>query len=148
MSVQDHVSNLPLETLVVRAIEQRNSAACHEIVRRKINCRPPVSLKTFLGRELFGLSAEAKEVFFDNDDVDLSDEPDQTCILARRMKRDGFTGQNMRESERAAAYIEMAAENPRVEQELPESGRAFWKSADFHYRLWKKTSRGGQHAGA
>jgi hypothetical protein len=43
----------------------------------------------------------------------------------------------MRDQPRAKAYIDMAASNPRVMDELPASGLAFWKSAEFHYRLWK-----------
>jgi hypothetical protein len=60
------------------------------------------------------------------------------CAKAREMLSVGYTGQNMRDPERAALYIQIAADTPNVEDDLPETGRSFWKSADFHYRIWKK----------
>jgi hypothetical protein len=62
---------------------------------------------------------------------------DPTSTFACECIAAGYLGQNMRDPERAEAYIRMAADNPNVEAELPESGRAFWKSARFNYRLWR-----------
>jgi hypothetical protein len=51
--------------------------------------------------------------------------------------------------EKAADYILMAADNPEVEGELPESGFNFWKAARFKFKLWKAKKRlnhpGGDH---
>ena len=57
--------------------------------------------------------------------------------LAKQMLKDDFVGQGMRETEKAEDYIYLAADNPDVEEELPEAGFAFWKAADFQYRIWK-----------
>jgi len=63
--------------------------------------------------------------------------------LAKQMEAAGFTGQGMRNPEQARNYIMMAADNPNVEAELPESGIKFWKACCFAYGVWKaRTKRG------
>jgi hypothetical protein len=57
--------------------------------------------------------------------------------LAKIMMSEGFTGQGMRHEEKASDFIMMAAANPNVENELPESGFAFWRAARFRFQLWK-----------
>jgi hypothetical protein len=138
-------AQLNIEELLVRVIGQGNGASRHEILRRQMALNPIPKLSQYLYEELGKIFGEVQQTspppIPDNTDlneIELSDDPDHICILARRMKRDGFTGQNMRDPDRAAAYMGLAADNPRVTDELPASGQAFWKSAEFHYRLWKK----------
>jgi hypothetical protein len=63
--------------------------------------------------------------------------------LAKTMLDDGFTGQGMRNSQ-AEDYILMAADNPNVERELPESGFKFWQSAAFYFKLFKARKKFGR----
>jgi hypothetical protein len=141
-------AQLNIEELLVRVIGQGNGASRHEILRRQMALNPIPKLSQYLYEELgkiFGEVQQTPPPIPDNTDlceIELSDDPDHICILARRMKRDGFTGQNMRDPARAGAYMGLAADNPKVMDELPASGQAFWKSAEFHYRLWKKQREG------
>jgi hypothetical protein len=144
MSNDIHVSKLSIDELLIRAIHQGNGASRHEINRRQIERKMPVpKLGDFLLDELMksrGVERATPVVPDAGDDlaeIDISDDPDMICVSARKMVRDGFKGQGMRDIDRAWSYIRMAADNPRVMDELPESGTAFWKSASFHYRLWK-----------
>jgi hypothetical protein len=57
--------------------------------------------------------------------------------LANEMVNEGFKGQGMNNEENAEDYILMAADNPHVEEELPESGWSFWRACEFAYRRWK-----------
>jgi hypothetical protein len=142
-----HVSKLSIDELLLRAIEQGNGASRSEIMRRRIERKPTPNMGDFLLEELMivrGISPSSASAFNptsssnpDLDGIDLSDNPDEICIMARQFLRAGFTGQNMRDSDRAHTYIGMAAQNPRVMDELPESGRAFYKSAEFNFRAWK-----------
>ena len=61
--------------------------------------------------------------------------------LAKLMLSEGYTGQGMWHEEKAADFIYMAADNPNVEGELPESGFLFWKAARFRFKLWKARNR-------
>lgn len=61
--------------------------------------------------------------------------------LAQEMIAVGFRGQGMRDEANAEDFICMAADNPRVEEELPPSGFAFWRAAEFRYKVWKARKR-------
>jgi hypothetical protein len=141
-------AQLNIEELLVRVIGQGNGASRHEILRRQMALNPIPKLSQYLYEELGKMFDEVQQTSppipdgTDLDEIELSDDPDHICVLARRLRRDGFEGQNMRDPARAAAYIGLAADNPRVMDELPASGLAFWKSAEFHYRLWKKQKTG------
>jgi len=148
MNDANHVSKLSLDKLLLLIVDQGSGNARSELQRRKIDAR--LSLFDYIFRETLkikGLAAvpigSEHRLPAEQDDTDgiaTEDGPDATCILARRMQRDGFKGQNMRDADRAAAYIAMAANNPCVEKELPPAGTAFWKSADFHYRMYKASA--------
>jgi hypothetical protein len=148
MTNLDEVKKMDIEKLLVRAIDQGNGASRQEIKNRQFARGQPIPpLGLFLYEELRKHLGETETLegarqSGDLDNIDISDDPDFICTLARRLKRDGFEGQNMRDPARAAAYIGLAADNPRVMDELPASGQAFWKSAEFHYRLWKKQKTG------
>jgi hypothetical protein len=137
------LKKLTIDDLLVRAIDQGNGASRQEIKNRQMALKPIPKLGDFLLDELMRTRGveRAQPIMHDqgNDlaEIDLSDDPDMICVTARKCLRDGFRGQNMRDPDRAASYIKMAAANPRVMDELPESGMAFWKSASFNYRLWK-----------
>jgi hypothetical protein len=139
----NYAHELNIDDLLIRAIDQGNGASRHEIKRRQMLIKPCPSLGDYLLDELMKSRGveRAQPIMHDqgNDlnEIDISDNPDMICVTARKMTRDGFKGQGMRDQHRAAAYIKMAAANPRVMDELPESGMAFWKSASFHYRLWQ-----------
>jgi hypothetical protein len=138
-----HVSQLSLGQLLIRAIDQGNGASRHEIKRRQIERSSrgdPVGLVDFLIEELTKTRGPGADVA----GINLEDDPDEICILARRQKRDGYRGQGMRDQQRAAGYIDLAAANPRVMEELPPQGQAFWKSCEFHYRLWKNETKTGE----
>jgi hypothetical protein len=62
--------------------------------------------------------------------------------LAKLMIAEGFTGQGMR-NKKAADYICMAADNPDVENDLPQTGFSFWRFAEFYFRLWKARKKFG-----
>ena len=130
MNNEVHVSKLPFSTLLNRAIHQRNGASCHEIERRQL-AAGRMKLEDFIYNEL------AKTKTHHND----GDLPEGIYELANEMIAEGFTGQGMRDEENASDYIYMAADNPDVENELPERGFAFWKSAKFHYRKWRMKNR-------
>lgn len=49
----------------------------------------------------------------------------------------------MRDEEKAADYIYMAADNPNVENELPESGVRFWKAAKHEFAVWRARKKFG-----
>jgi hypothetical protein len=138
---------LSIDDLLNRAIDQGNGASRQEIKTRQMAIKPSVKLGDFLLSELMKSRGveRAQPVVPDagNDlaEIDISDDPDMICVLARKCLRDGFTGQGMRDADRAKSYIKMAASNPRVMDELPESGTAFWKSASFNYRLWKSEKK-------
>jgi hypothetical protein len=68
--------------------------------------------------------------------VDDGVRPGNIHDLAKRMITDGFTGQGMKEQDKASDYILLAANNPRVEDELPPAGFAFWKAAKFKYDVF------------
>lgn len=141
------LKKLSIETLLVRAIAQHNGASMQEIQDRQFARGQPIpALGLFLYQELKRiyeaqppgeLTTAPLAKAADLEGIDISDDPDMICTLARRCVRDGFLGQNMRDPEDASLYIRMAADNPRVMDELPEKGLAFWKSADFHFRKWK-----------
>jgi hypothetical protein len=57
--------------------------------------------------------------------------------LAKQMMDDGYTGEGMNFKIKAFNYILLAADDPNVESELPESGFRFWGAARFQYKLWK-----------
>jgi hypothetical protein len=137
------IKKLTIDDLLIRAILQGNGASRQEIQSRQMAIKPCPKLGDFLLDELLKGRGVTKSITQsepggDLNEIDISDDPDETCLLARRMVRDGFQGQGMKDQPRAAAYINLAADNPRVMNELPDSGKAFWKSAEFHYRLWKK----------
>jgi hypothetical protein len=137
------LKKLTIDDLLNRAIDQGNGASRQEIKSRQMALKPIPKLGDFLLAELMKTRGVERhepvvpDAGNDLAEIDISDEPDMICTTARKMERDGFTGQNMRDPDRAKSYIRMAADNPRVMDELPESGMAFWKSASFHYRLWK-----------
>ena len=64
--------------------------------------------------------------------------------LAKTMLNAGFVGQGMRNPQRAEDYIMMAADNPNVENELPESGVRFFESAYFFFKLFKARKKFGK----
>ena len=64
--------------------------------------------------------------------------------LARQMVAEGYFGQGMDHEEKAKMYIIMAADNPKVEEELPPSGFNFWGACEFRYKVWKTRKRFGQ----
>jgi hypothetical protein len=125
---EHHVSTFSLEKLLVMAIDLGNVAARHEIGRRKIAAN-----KSLAGYILDELSGVAVDIASDSDGSGL---PRGIYECAKRFVAEGYLGQNMREHDKAAMYIRLAADNPNVEDELPESGFGFWKSARFHYRVW------------
>jgi hypothetical protein len=63
--------------------------------------------------------------------------------LAKEMLDAGYQGQGLRDQERAADYIYLAADNPAVESELPPEGFNFWKAAQFQFRVWQARMRRG-----
>jgi hypothetical protein len=146
----EETKKLTIDELLVRAISQGNGASRNEIINRQFATKPMPKLADYILDELMkskgivGTVAQVDEGNLGNDlhEIELGDNPDMICVLARRFKRDGFSGQGMRDQHRAAAYIGLAADNPRVMDELPPSGTAFWKSAEFHYRLWKQERKG------
>jgi hypothetical protein len=137
------IKKLSIDDLLIRAILQGNGASRQEIQSRQMAIKPCPKLGDFLLTELMKTRGVERtqpvvpDAGNDLAEIDISDDPDMICTTARKMVRDGFKGQGMRDTDRAHAYIRMAADNPRVMDELPESGTAFWKSASFHYRLWK-----------
>jgi hypothetical protein len=139
----EELHNASIDVLLIRVIDQGNGASRHEIKRRQMLVKPMPKLSKYLLDELMKFEGveRVEPIIRDhgNDlhEIDISDTPDMICTLARKMMRDGFKGQGMRDQERASAYIKMAAANPKVMDELPDSGHAFWKSAQFHYRMWK-----------
>jgi hypothetical protein len=136
------LKRLSIDDLLNRAIDQGNGASRQEIKSRQMAMKPIPKLGDYLLAELMKSRGveRAQPVVQDsgNDlaEIDISDDPDMICVMARKCLRDGFSGQNMRDPDRAKSYIKMAADNPRVMDELPDSGMAFWKSASFNYRLW------------
>jgi hypothetical protein len=60
---------------------------------------------------------------------------------AKEMLRAGFTGQGTRYPDKSETYILLAADNPDVESDLPESGFMFWKACEFQYRIWQARKR-------
>jgi hypothetical protein len=75
--------------------------------------------------------------------IDMTDNPDPICCLAREMLKfkPAYLGNNLDKREKAEMYIYMAADNPRVGCELPESGLAFWRAAAVGYKGWKAMNR-------
>ena len=65
--------------------------------------------------------------------------------LAKLMIAEGFIGQGMRNEEKAADFIYMAADNPDVENELPETGFRFWRFAEFYFKRWKARKKFGDN---
>jgi|SRR5262249_18431074 len=49
----------------------------------------------------------------------------------------GYTGQNLRDPQKALAYITLAAANVDVEHMLPPAGFDFWKTAYAKFALWQ-----------
>lgn len=140
----DHAAlkKMNIEELLIKSICQGNGASRQEIMNRQMLIKPMPGLGKFLLDELMKSNGveRAQPIVHDSNDlheIDITDNPDMICVMARRCIRDGYTGQNMKDASRARTYIKMAAANPRVMDELPESGMAFWKSADFHFRMWK-----------
>jgi hypothetical protein len=125
-----HVSKLSLAVLLNRAIHQRNAASCHEIERRQLAQGGRLKLEDYLLSELTRARGGTRH-----------DDEQGIYELANEMIEEGFLGQGMRDEENASDYIKMAADNPSVEDELPESGFAFWKSAKFHYRKWRMKNK-------
>ena len=56
--------------------------------------------------------------------------------LAKTMLKEGFKADGMDYPEKAMDYILMAANNKNTIDELPPSGIAFWKAAEFRYRIF------------
>jgi len=63
--------------------------------------------------------------------------------LANLMLDNGYTGESLRVSEKAADYIYMAANNSDVEDELPDAGHAFWRAARFDFERWVARKKRG-----
>ena len=63
--------------------------------------------------------------------------------LANDMVSQRFFGEDMDKPENARKYIILAADNPNVEDELPEEGWRFWRAAEFQFRMWKAERRLG-----
>jgi len=157
-----------IEELLVNAIDRRNAAACYEIIRRKTEAQksllvylhdtikmttlsqrqPPspdgtVSSQEDIDRTLTWVKSALKGDL----GIDMSDDPDQICQLARESLGfdPPFEGQNMDRQDNAKDYIYMAAENPRVASELPPSGLAFWRAAALGYKRWRTRKEGSRH---
>jgi hypothetical protein len=73
--------------------------------------------------------------------INMNNLPNSIHELAKLMIAEGFIGQGMRHEEKAADYIYMAADNPEVENELPQSGFYFWDAARFRFKVWKARKR-------
>lgn len=153
-----HPSEETIETLLVRAIDQRNAASCYEIQRRKIASGK--SLVHFLAVEIRSFLQEPAPVTgpvaghgaIDDEtmkwvteasipplEIDVSDDPDPICMLARMMlaHRPPYLGQNLDEKDKAEMYIYMAADKPRVGSQLPERGFGFWRAAAVGFMGFK-----------
>jgi len=63
--------------------------------------------------------------------------------LANLMLDCGYIGETLREQDKAGDYIYMAANNPNVEDELPEAGHAFWRAARFDFERWVARKKRG-----
>src|SRR5215831_20888852 len=57
--------------------------------------------------------------------------------LANQMIAAGYTGQDLRDPQKALAYITLAAANVDVEHMLPPAGFDFWKTAYAKFALWQ-----------
>jgi len=142
----NHPSEQTLEHLLTLGILRRNAASLQEIERRHIVANvnrqkdeglPAQTLTDFLRDEL-NANVEEDESDYASDQPP---PPDPICRKAREMLAEGYVGQGMDDPENAELYINMAAENPNVSNELPEKGHLFWKSASFHYQKWKVARR-------
>jgi len=141
---------MSIDELLVNCIDRRNAASAHELVRRKMQAGKGIS--RYLAGELFKLysaellkehkvtppSSSLEETFNGEAEFDWSMPVEGNIYKwARKAVEIGFKGQGMREVDKAEDYIIMAADNPNVEDELPESGVAFWKAAVFAMKRWK-----------
>ena len=63
----------------------------------------------------------------------------EVCVhtLANQMIAAGYTGQNLRDPQKALAYITLAACNADVEYMLPPAGFDFWRTAYTKFALWQ-----------
>jgi hypothetical protein len=63
----------------------------------------------------------------------------EVCVhtLANQMIAAGYAGQNLRDPQKAHAYIKLAAANVDVEHMLPPAGFDFWKTAYAKFSLWQ-----------
>jgi len=64
--------------------------------------------------------------------------------LANRMVKDGWYGETMRDPATVMDYILLAASNPNIANELPETGLRFWRAAKFRYEADRARKMFGQ----
>jgi hypothetical protein len=166
---------MDIEELLINAIERRNAASCHEIVRRKIEARR--SLLNFLQDEIDekitdiieNTDREAHQFLPprhetstqpDIDEtlkwvgkaiqgvaIDESDNPDEISRLARECLSfdPPFKGITMDAPDKAEKYILMAAGKPNVMSELPPRGLSFWRAAAIAFMNWRDMQKGMKH---
>jgi hypothetical protein len=162
---------MSFEELIINAIQRRNAAACHEIVRRHIDSK--MSLLEYIfdeclearerGRKHMARSKvndhapqpslgsiDAKtlsivESVLEYVAIDENDNPDEICRLAREMiKLDPpYEAQRSEDPTKSKNFIYSAADDPKIGSSLNDRGLAFWRWAAIDFKSHRAIIRRG-----